>query len=392
MAAILFPSVGLQLFSALIHFMGVTMLSHCLSRRLATIDFSFAGILELSWSRLCLLLIFLDSWLFLFSSGVLIFGVGLELNHRVCSAAIYLCIAFYATSKILTYFFLIERVHVVWAPATGISRFKAPVDRLCFVTVSPYTAVIALMLVGRISAFREGDQACIIGLKPLSSIPLLSYDLYINVLLTGLFLWPLLKTGHLSQRVKTMAIRALVASIAALTTSTFNIAILAILHGQELGWVCLGSCGADVIVNSLALYWATYPRTQRQRPVTISSGVGSKDVGPTAAGGISIAARASSPFIIPPQAVRSRNDLERQGRDSDPYTNPFALPQYIPKEPQPEVRVTAQPHASTDDTPRGIWNLLSRLVRKKPVADEEGHRRRLEVSMVDDHYISHYTF
>lgn len=38
--------------------------------------------------------------------GVLIFGVGLEAQHAVCSAAIYLCIAFYATSKILIYFYL----------------------------------------------------------------------------------------------------------------------------------------------------------------------------------------------------------------------------------------------------------------------------------------------
>jgi len=32
-------------------------------------------------------------------------------------------------------------------------------------------------------------------------------------------------------------------------------AVLTILHGRELGWVCLGSCSADVIINALALFW-----------------------------------------------------------------------------------------------------------------------------------------
>ena len=40
-------------------------------------------------------------------------------------------------------------------------------------------------------------------------------------------------------------------------TSATNVAILMVLHGQELGWVCLGSCGADVTINALALFFVT---------------------------------------------------------------------------------------------------------------------------------------
>lgn len=39
-------------------------------------------------------------------AGVIIFGAGLELKASICSAAIHLCIAFYATSKLLIYAFL----------------------------------------------------------------------------------------------------------------------------------------------------------------------------------------------------------------------------------------------------------------------------------------------
>lgn len=40
------------------------------------------------------------------AGGVVVFGVGLELNEGMCSAGIYLCIACYATSKLLIYAFL----------------------------------------------------------------------------------------------------------------------------------------------------------------------------------------------------------------------------------------------------------------------------------------------
>ena len=33
--------------------------------------------------------------------------------------------------------------------------------------------------------------------------------------------------------------------------------VLTVMHGQQLGWVCLGSCGTDVTINALALYFVT---------------------------------------------------------------------------------------------------------------------------------------
>ncbi|KAF8216579.1 hypothetical protein K438DRAFT_1703578, partial [Mycena galopus ATCC 62051] len=246
-----FPSSGMQTLSALIHFFGVTILTHFLSRSLAVENLSSRNTFSLlTWPRLCTLLIFLDSWAFLFSSGILIFGVGLETDAAVCEAGIYLCIVFYSSSKFLIYSFLIEKVHVVWD--VGEKRFKSPVYIICVVTVSLYAAVIALLFFGKSSfLLRE------IGLKAMASIPLLSYDLYINVLLTGLFLWPLLRSNLSTPRLRKVAIRTLLSSGVALTTSTVNIVVLTVLKGHELGWVCLASCGTDVIVNAFALFWVT---------------------------------------------------------------------------------------------------------------------------------------
>ncbi|KAJ6591500.1 hypothetical protein DFH09DRAFT_1137178 [Mycena vulgaris] len=256
MASLLFPSTGVQILSSLIHFLGLTVLTHCLSRRVAAEDLSSKKALtRITWPRLCTLAVFLDSWLFLFASGVLIFGVGLETHEAGCSAGIYLCIIFYGSSKLLIYAFLIEKVHVVWG--VGEKRLRSPVYIICAGTVGLYGGIIALLFFGRISQFRDGDKACVIGLKPIASIPLLSYDLYINVFLTALFLWPLLRSNFSTPQLKRVAIRTLLSSAVALTTSTVNIVVLTILKGHELGWICLASCGTDVVLNALALFWVT---------------------------------------------------------------------------------------------------------------------------------------
>ncbi|KAG7451297.1 uncharacterized protein BT62DRAFT_882719 [Guyanagaster necrorhizus] len=258
MPSLIFPSVGVQLLSSLVFFVGVTVLTHCLSRRALAEDLTtwkFPS--RIPWPRLCILLIFLDSWLFLFSSGVLTFGVGLETHRKICAVAIYICVFFYSTSKFLIYCFLIEKVHLVWSPVGGVRRFQSKIYILCTITVGLYSVAIAVMVIGDVGFLREDDRVCIIGLKPYSSIFLLAYDLYITIFLTALFLWPIVRSSLANPRVKMVAIRTLIAAVVALTTSIVNMAVLTFFRGHELGWVCLCSCGADVIVNAVALFWVT---------------------------------------------------------------------------------------------------------------------------------------
>jgi hypothetical protein len=69
---------------------------------------------------------------------------------------------------------------------------------------------------------------------------------FINAFLTGLFLWPVTRSSFLNVRVKRLAVRTLWSALIALTTSCVNILVLTLMHGRQLGWVCLGSCGSDV--------------------------------------------------------------------------------------------------------------------------------------------------
>jgi len=57
-------------------------------------------------SRWILIATFIDSWIFIFSSALMISGVGLSFSQETCRGAIFLCIVFYASSKVLVYSFL----------------------------------------------------------------------------------------------------------------------------------------------------------------------------------------------------------------------------------------------------------------------------------------------
>ena len=91
--------------SAVVHLLGVSVVSHLISRRLL-VDGVQCSLRQVSWPRLCVLTVFLDSYLFLFTAGVLILGVGMASSAAACSLGIYLCIVFYGTSKIFIYLFL----------------------------------------------------------------------------------------------------------------------------------------------------------------------------------------------------------------------------------------------------------------------------------------------
>ncbi|KAF8610589.1 hypothetical protein BDV93DRAFT_517688 [Ceratobasidium sp. AG-I] len=255
---VVFPNPGMQALSSVIHLLGVTVLSYCFARRTTFPDFTWGQLWStITWPRLCVILVLADSWVFVFLSGVLIMGSGLSSSHTTCSLGIFACIALYAGSKVLTYAFLIEKVHVVWGGAHQ-PRLKSPVYRICLITMMPYAMIVILMLIGRIALLRS-DGACVIGLKRLASLSLLIYDLYINVFLTAMFIWPLARSKLINPRLRSVASRTLIAAFAALTTSTVNIAILTVMHGQQLGWVCLGSCGTDVTLNAIVLFWVTSP-------------------------------------------------------------------------------------------------------------------------------------
>ncbi|KAG9041752.1 hypothetical protein FS837_011809 [Tulasnella sp. UAMH 9824] len=257
----IFPSHSWQLVSSAVTLLGLSVLSYCFARRteLGSI-WNPTDWRNLTWPKVCVVLIFVHSWLFIFCAGLLMSGAGLSTSHLNCSLAIFSCILLYAVSKLFIYLFLIEKVYVVWAPhgTARPSRLKSRVYCLCCALLIPLVIIIVVLIFGRIAHLRDNDRVCVIGLRKGASLSLLCYDLAMTAVLTTLFVYPLLGS-KVSPRLRQVASRTLVASTAALVTSCANIAVLTILHGRELGWVCLSSCGADVTINALAIYVVSSP-------------------------------------------------------------------------------------------------------------------------------------
>ncbi|KAF5363225.1 hypothetical protein D9758_008385 [Tetrapyrgos nigripes] len=274
-----FPSQTIQALVCLVYFIGLSAISHCVSHRFPTGNWR-----HIPWIRWLNFCVFVDSWLFTFTSGLLIFGIGLETSLNVCRSGIFLCIIFYASTKALLYIFLIEKVHIVWSISANQSRLRSPVYLLGLMSILLYCVVTVLLVVGRITYISERDRYCYIGLKFYASVALLTYDLYITVFLTALFLWPLMSSKMIiNSPLRQVARKTLVSASVALAMSTVNIAILTAWHGHERGYVCLVCCTTDIICNSLALFWVTkdaqvnsrYSSTQHEN---LEGGVSGKNV------------------------------------------------------------------------------------------------------------------
>ncbi|THH33295.1 hypothetical protein EUX98_g887 [Antrodiella citrinella] len=191
------------------------------------------------------------------AASILVHGLSLELNEAVCTSGIAICIGFYVTSKIFLFLFLSEKVHIVWSSTQGCPRIKSPIYMACMLVILMYTSVGVYLVWERIAYFEDLGRVCIIGLKRLGSVLLLSYDVCSNVTLLIMFLWPLHRARVRNLYLRSIALRAIYATLIMLTSSTVNIVVLTAMDGRETGWVCLVSFSGDIIVNAAVLFWAT---------------------------------------------------------------------------------------------------------------------------------------
>jgi hypothetical protein len=56
---------------------------------------------DTNWVILVVFAIFIDSWMFVFLTALLRYGLGINTSYGLCSSAIYLCLVFYVTTKIV---------------------------------------------------------------------------------------------------------------------------------------------------------------------------------------------------------------------------------------------------------------------------------------------------
>jgi hypothetical protein len=124
---------------------------------------------------------------FIISVATLQFGYGVS-SQSVCLASIMLCLVFYVVDKVIMYLFLIERAHVVRC-----RQFVRRSDRWYWVNtaivVLGFGTIAVLSFIFPVAKFSAADGKCRIGLPFKITLPLLIYDISINVYLTCHFLY-----------------------------------------------------------------------------------------------------------------------------------------------------------------------------------------------------------
>ncbi|KAH0353524.1 hypothetical protein KCU83_g2914, partial [Aureobasidium melanogenum] len=232
----------------------ISVLAICLTRRIQIIQ----NWKNISVTNALIIAIYVDSFLFIFCTAVLSKAFSLNQSAGICDGAILLCLLCYMTTKIMIYYFLVEKVHIIRTTNTPRRKSKLWLFNF-FGVICPYVVLVILNFVFRIAYINE-KGVCVIGMKRRALVPLITFDVLLNVYLTSLFLHPLRKCYSFKQAknslMRTLVLRTFVGSCATLLMSVVNLSVLTILDGEP-GYICLCLCNLDILFTVCVLHWAT---------------------------------------------------------------------------------------------------------------------------------------
>ncbi|WYZ37506.1 hypothetical protein EsH8_II_001012 [Colletotrichum jinshuiense] len=250
------PLAG-TIMSVIICLSSITMISAFISQRSAAIK---------QWRMLpfvvwLVLLVYIDSYLFVFVTAILQFALGVNTNIQICDGAILLCLVCYLTTKVLIYLFLVEKAHIIRGATKPRLKSKLYIFN-SFGMLGIYGVIAILNFIFRITRIDDGQ--CYIGMQRVSMIPLISFDAVVNIYLTILFLIPLKSLYSFKHfpktpaniRLRTVALRTFIGALCTLASSVVNLTVLMALNGEP-GWVCLMCCNSDVLFSVIVVQWVT---------------------------------------------------------------------------------------------------------------------------------------
>ncbi|KAH7048431.1 hypothetical protein B0J12DRAFT_666031 [Macrophomina phaseolina] len=241
--------------SATLSCLSLAIVSVCIIRRIQNVK---------SWRTLSipawiLIALYFDSFLFV-SVSAIVKGIGSNTSKGICEASILICICFYFSSKVLLYYFLVEKVHIVRREIRTRLQDKLYIFN-CFGMMLPYLGVVILSFIWRIG-YINTDGTCIIGIGRQALIPVVAFDIIVNAYLTALFIAPIRRLYSYKSKSRaraylhSIAWRSFTGSCCTLLATIANGVTMMVLNGEP-GWLCFVSCNADVLFAVLVLHWVS---------------------------------------------------------------------------------------------------------------------------------------
>ncbi|KAF2451764.1 hypothetical protein P171DRAFT_438439 [Karstenula rhodostoma CBS 690.94] len=249
-----------------------------------------------------LLFLFSFAICFIFATAVVESGQSLA-SYNICYSAIIICLVFYTTNKLAIYMFLLERARIVRAPFMRRHRDWLWISGMIIICAG-FGSVAILGFVFPVAELSQLDGRCRIGLPIKVAIPLMCFDIGLNFLLTGLFIWLLrpvlslhrvnlipgllkktaprersatsevtLRYSHshmhnLNHTIKVLLWKCIIGSTLIMLPTVGNMVTFYIMRGRELGWICLTICTLDVSWGVLIINWLTIGSAQADRALT----------------------------------------------------------------------------------------------------------------------------
>ncbi|KAI5475835.1 hypothetical protein MNV49_000799 [Pseudohyphozyma bogoriensis] len=257
-----------------LYLIGLMALSSMITRRMPRWK-EIRG-MQVPAAKVALLLTLTDSLLFVFSETLLVLGVGTSFSGAACTAGIWMCITFYAFTKVLITWFLVERVHIVHSK--GKRRGESMLYKCNMCLMLGWVAVWSLFVVRRLAlpiqnvqldsdnlpgcqsyhgAWIREDGACMLYLADEGTYLGFAVDITIDLYLSLLFAIPLYRGEWSNPELRWLAIKSILCTIVGMASTATNAFILTRLHGKELSWVCMASCVLDTLMNSTNLFIIT---------------------------------------------------------------------------------------------------------------------------------------
>ncbi|KAI0882491.1 uncharacterized protein GGS22DRAFT_169587 [Annulohypoxylon maeteangense] len=205
--------------------------------------------------------LYVDSWTFVFATGIINYGIGIDMNEGVCSAAILSYLFCYMSTKVLIYIFLIEKEFIIrGGPKRRLESKLYLFNSFGVLTVHGIISILNFVY----RSARLEDGRCIIGIGRQGLIPLITLDIVVIVYLTILFLNPLrgvngfqnISNAPSSPRLRNVAMRTFIGALCTTTSTVINLIVLMVLDGEP-GWVFLTCCNADILFSALVIQWTT---------------------------------------------------------------------------------------------------------------------------------------
>jgi len=220
----------------------------------------------ITFFNLVTLAIYFDCLIFVVTTAIVQYGLNANENEKVCRLAIWFCLIFYLTSKLMLYIFFTERVYLVQDCMIRRHENKLYISTV-IVVIGGYTVIIILQFIFRISHITP-NGFCIIGMQRKVILPLIGYEVLMNLYLLSVFLWPLrqLYSNQVKENanIRQMAKCSLIGTVIILLASGANLIAIAILNGEK-SWICLLFCNLDILISSLVLHWLTNSNDKGRR-------------------------------------------------------------------------------------------------------------------------------